>query len=166
MPSNPACVHAKSLQSCPTLCDLMDCSPPGSSVRGDSPGKSTGVGCHALIQGVCLTQGLNQHLLHLLHWQAGSLAVVRRLSCPVASGIPVSRPGIEPVSPVLEDGFPTTGPSGKPHNLCFRSLGWKDPLEEGMATHSSILAWRIPTDRGVCWATLHAVLKSRTRPSD
>ena len=29
-----------------------------------------------------------------------------------------------------------------------QSLGWEDPLEEGMATHSSILAWRIPTDRG------------------
>ena len=33
------------LQSCPTLCNLMDCSPPGSSVHGDSPGKNTGVGC-------------------------------------------------------------------------------------------------------------------------
>ena len=32
-----------------------------------------------------------------------------------------------------------------------RSLGWEDPLEEGMATHSSNVAWRIPKDRGVCW---------------
>jgi len=32
------------------------------------------------------------------------------------------------------------------------SLGWEDPLEEGMATHSSILAWRIPMNRGVWWA--------------
>ena len=38
-------------QLCPTLCDLADCSPPGSSVHGDSPGKNTGVGCHALLQG-------------------------------------------------------------------------------------------------------------------
>ena len=38
-------------QSCPTLCDPMDCSPPGSSVHGDSPGKSTRVDCHALLQG-------------------------------------------------------------------------------------------------------------------
>ena len=38
-------------QSCPTLCDPMDCSPPGSSVHGDSPGKNTGGGCHALLQG-------------------------------------------------------------------------------------------------------------------
>ena len=35
-------------QSCPTLCDPMDCSPPGSSVHGDPPGKNTGVGCHAM----------------------------------------------------------------------------------------------------------------------
>ena len=39
-------------QLCPTLCDPMDCSPPGSSVHGDSPGKNTGVGCHALPQGI------------------------------------------------------------------------------------------------------------------
>ena len=38
-------------QSWPTLCDPMDCSPQGSSVHGDSPGKNTGVGCHALLQG-------------------------------------------------------------------------------------------------------------------
>ena len=38
-------------QSCPTLCDPMDCIPPDSSVHGDSPGKNTGVGCHFLLQG-------------------------------------------------------------------------------------------------------------------
>ena len=38
-----------------------------------------------------------------------------------------------------------------------RSLGWEDPLEEGMATRSSILAWRIPKDRGVWRATVHGV---------
>ena len=37
----------------------MDCSPPGSSVYGDSPGKNTGVGCHALLQGIFPTQGSN-----------------------------------------------------------------------------------------------------------
>ena len=40
------------------------------------------------------------------------------------------------------------------------SLGWEDPLEEGMVTHSSVLAWRIPMDRGV---TIHGVTKSQTR---
>ena len=43
-------------QSCLTLCNPMDCSPPGSSVHGDSPGKNTGVGCHALLQGIFPTQ--------------------------------------------------------------------------------------------------------------
>ena len=43
-----------------------------------------------------------------------------------------------------------------------RSLGWEDPLEEGMATHSSILAWRIPR-RGAWRATVHGVIKSQTR---
>ena len=46
------------------------------------------------------------------------------------------------------------------------SLGLEDPLEEGMATHSSILAWRIPMDRGAWWATVHGVTKSRTWLSD
>ena len=41
-----------------------------------------------------------------------------------------------------------------------QSLGQEDPLEEGMATHSSILAWRIPMSRGAWWATVTA--KSRT----
>ena len=43
------------------------------------------------------------------------------------------------------------------------SLGWEDPLEEGMATLSNILAWRILMDRGTWWAIVHGVLKSRTR---
>ena len=38
-----------------------------------------------------------------------------------------------------------------------QSLGWEYPLEEGMATHFGILAWRIPTDRGTWWATVHGV---------
>ena len=46
------------------------------------------------------------------------------------------------------------------------SLGWEDPLEEGMATHSSILARRIPMDRGAWWATVHGVTTGPTRLSD
>ena len=51
-------------QLCPTLCNPMNCSPPGSSVHGDSPGKNTEVGCHAFLQGIFPTQGLNSGLLH------------------------------------------------------------------------------------------------------
>ena len=65
---------AKLLTSCPTLFDPMDCYPSGSSVHGDSPGKNTGVGGHALIQGIFPTQGWNpglplcrQTLNHLSH---------------------------------------------------------------------------------------------------
>ena len=47
-----------------------------------------------------------------------------------------------------------------------RSLDQEDPLEEGMVTHSSILAWRIPMDRGASWATLHGVTKTQTQLTD
>ena len=43
-----------------------------------------------------------------------------------------------------------------------QSLGQEDPLQESMATHSSILAWRIPMDRGAWWTTVHKVTKSQT----
>ena len=41
-------------------------------------------------------------------------------------------------------------------------LGWEDPPEENGATHSSILAWRIPMDKGTWWATVHRITKSQT----
>ena len=44
----------------------------------------------------------------------------------------------------------------------LQSLGWKDPLENEMATHSSILAWKIPMEKGAWWATVHRVAKSLT----
>ena len=43
-----------------------------------------------------------------------------------------------------------------------RSLGWEDPLEELMATHSSILAWNLPMDRGIWQATVHGVAEFDT----
>ena len=51
-------------QSCSTLCNLIDFNLPGSSIQRDSPGKNTGVDCHALLQGIFPTQGLNPGLLH------------------------------------------------------------------------------------------------------
>ena len=47
-----------------------------------------------------------------------------------------------------------------------QSLGWEDSLEEGMATHCSILAWRISMDRGAWWATVHGIAKSQKQLSD
>ena len=66
----PKCVPAQSLQLSLTICNPMDCSPPGSSVHGspwDSLGKNTRVDCHALLQGIFPTQRSNLPLLCLLH---------------------------------------------------------------------------------------------------
>ena len=53
-----------------------------------------------------------------------------------------------------------------PLAMQVRSLGWDDPLEEGMAAHSIILARRIPMDRGTWQAAVHQVAKSRSRLSN
>ena len=60
-------VHAKSLQSCSTFWDPVDCSLSGSSVHGILLCPWHGVGCYAFLQGIFLTQGSNPHLLRLLH---------------------------------------------------------------------------------------------------
>ena len=60
----------------------------------------------------------------------------------------------------MEMGFPG-GLDGK-EETWVQSLDWEDPLEEGMATHSSILAWRVPMDRGAWQATVHGFTPSQT----
>ena len=50
--------------------------------------------------------------------------------------------------------------------IWVQSLGWKDPLEESMATHSSVLAWKIPTDTEAWQATVQGVINSWTQLSD
>ena len=50
------------------LCSPADCSQPGSSIHGNSPGKNTGVGCHALLQGIFLTQGSNSQSAATIRW--------------------------------------------------------------------------------------------------
>ena len=64
-------------QLCPTLCDHMDCSLPGSFVHGDSPDKTTRMDCHALPQRIFPIWGWNTLLLSLMSllWQAGSLLI-------------------------------------------------------------------------------------------
>ena len=76
-------------QSCPTPRDPMDYSLPGSSVHGSFPGKSTGVGCHCLLQGIFPTQGSNHGLLHhrqmlyhLSHQGSPKMKVNVSQSCP------------------------------------------------------------------------------------
>ena len=67
------------------LCDPVDCSPPASSVHGDSPGKNTGVGGYALLQGISPTQGSNPYLLHCrwilyrLSYQGSPVGMIKHL---------------------------------------------------------------------------------------
>jgi len=73
----------------------MDCKPPGSSVHGDSPGKNTGVGCHALLQGIFLTQGWSPGLPHWRHilYHLSHQGSPRRLEW-VAYPFPEERPNL------------------------------------------------------------------------
>ena len=122
-------------QSCPTLCDPMNCSPPGFSAHGDSPGKNTGLSSLSLLQGIFLTQRSNPGLLHCRQ-------ILYHLVAQTVKNLPV----------VWE--------------TWVRCPGWEDFLEEGMATHSSIHAWRFLMDRGAWQATVHGITKSWTRLSD
>ena len=73
-------------QLCPTLCNPLPCSPPGPSVHGDSPGKNTGVVCHALLQRIFPTQGSNpglphcRQILYCLSHQGSLLELVNEFS--------------------------------------------------------------------------------------
>ena len=124
-----AAAAAKPLQSCPTLCDPMDCSPPGSSVLRDSPGKTTVVGCHALLQGIFPIQGSNPGLLHcrqILYCLShqGSPRILEWVTYPFSRGSP--DPGIKLESPTLQvDSLPTELP-GKPLLLYTSILSFKE----------------------------------------
>ena len=103
-------------QLCPTLCDPMDCSSPGSSLHGDSPGKNTGGGCHFLLQGIFLTQGLDPCLLH---WQAESLPLAPpgkpTLASPYMGVVPgAAMAGGAPRDFPGENGLPFPSPGDLP----------------------------------------------------
>ena len=135
---------AKSLQSCPTLCNRIDGSPPGSSVPGDSPGKNTGVGCHFLLQ--CMKVKSESEVTQ---------------SCPILyDPMGCSLPGSSAhgifQARVLEWGaiaFSVPGGTSGKESACqcrrckrdgFSPWVWNDPLEKKMATCSSIPVWKIP----------------------
>ena len=88
--------------------------PGSSSVHGDSPGKNTGVGCHALLQGIITTQESNpncQWILYQLDHQ-GNPRVLEWVAYPFSRGLP--NPGIEPRSPALQADSLPAELSGKP----------------------------------------------------
>ena len=105
------------IQSCPTLCDLTDCSPPGSSVHGDSPSKNTGVVCYALLQGIFQPKDWTQVSL-IVGWfftiWATREAQKYWSGQPIPSLGDLPNPGIEPGSPELHvNSLPAELP-GKP----------------------------------------------------
>ena len=79
-------------QLCLTLCDPMDCSPPGSSVHGDSPGMNAGVGCHGLLQGIFPTY-VSKPRLSCCRWilyylsHQGSPRILAWVAYPFSRGI-------------------------------------------------------------------------------
>ena len=113
-----SCVCVLITQSCLSLCDPIDCSPPGSSVRGDSPGKNTGVGCHALLQGIFPTQGLTR-------------------SAPGKSGLHGRGKGerVIALKSGYRYGFPR-GSAGKESTCNVRDLG-STPREQGLGRERS-----------------------------
>ena len=132
-------------QSCRTLWDSMNCSPAGSSVHGESPGKDTGVRCHALLQGIFPTQGSNPGLLHCrqipyrLSHQGNSPVTIRQ-----ASPCGFQRLFYTGSMDVLHHGyynhswgFPGGSESKESVSVWeawVQFLGWEEPLEEAMAT--------------------------------
>ena len=113
-------------QLCLTLCNPMDCSPPGTSVHGIFPGKNTGVGCHFLLQGIFPIQGRAKS------FKPKSLA-----------------------SPALAGRFFTTAPPGKPrawsilksHSMAFEKTEEESNLNENSC--SSVHPLRLHTDHGL-----------------
>ena len=105
VPFLSSCVLCLMAQLCSALCDPMDCSPPGSFVHGDSPGKNAGVGCHAFFQWIFPTQGWNPGLLHW-RWvlyslsHQGSPRVLEWVAYPFARES--SNSGNKPGSPALQ----------------------------------------------------------------
>ena len=150
------------------LCDPVDCSPPGSSVHGDSPDKNTGVGCHSHLQGIeprfpalqadslpSEPPGKSNHV-----HAAKSLQLCATLCNPIDGSLPGSTPGIlqaRTLEWVMDVYFQlivwvSLEAQMVKNRLAMREtwvqfLDWEEPLEEAMATHSSILVWRIPMDR-------------------
>ena len=73
-------VKVKAAQPCLNLCDPVDCSPPGSSAHGDFPGKYTGLGCHALLQGM-FPQPRDQTLVSHISGRFFTIWATREVSC-------------------------------------------------------------------------------------
>ena len=141
-------------QSCPTLCNPMDCSPSGSSIRGDSPGKNTGVGSHALLQGILPTQGSNRGLPHcrqILYCLShqGSPRILEWVAYPFSRGSSWPRDWTW-FSCIAGRFFTSWAPLSLSLSLSLYiyiyiyMYVYIYTLGKAMAPHSSTLAWKIP----------------------
>ena len=136
-------------QSCLTLCDPMDCGPPGSSVHGDSPGKNTGVGCHALLKGIFPAQGSNPGLQHcrqilscLRH--QGSPRILEWVAYPFSRGTSQPRNWTR-VSCITGDSLPAEIPVKDLYRLWAT---WNTISEPSMQTLPSQSCLTVSTSQG------------------
>ena len=142
-------------QSCPTLCDPIDYSLPGSSLHGDSPGKNTGVGCHALLQAIFPTQGSNpglphysEVLLHLSH--QGSPRILEWVAYPFSRGTfwPRNWTGVS----CIAGRFFTSWATRKAPNLSYYIINsgiMNNLVHKAFSTVYQMYLWQIP--RGSIW---------------
>ena len=137
----------------------MDCTPPGSSVHGDSPGKNTGVGCHAFLQGMFPTQGSNPGLLHcrwiLYHLsQQGSPKMLGWVAYPFSCR--TSQPRNWTKVFCIAGKFFTSWATREAPNFCLLHFKWKcsDKLFHLFQGHS---IWPVavkPVLNKFCWSQL------------
>ena len=100
------------------------------------------------------------------HRQCLSRTATQSLACVLFGGDPEAPITARGTATPLTTFFPALSVSWGYHGLRTGAHGQEDPLEKEMATHSSILTWRIPMDRGAWHATVYGVAESRTRLSD
>ena len=114
----------QSLQSCPTVLPYR-LQPARILCPWDSLGNNTGEGCHALLQGIFPTQGSNPHLLHLLHWQGGSLPPVPPQKPKYLYTIHKSESEVSQSCPTLCDPMDCSLPGSSTHGIFkARVLEW------------------------------------------
>ena len=143
-------------QSCLTLCDPMDCSPPGSSIHGDSPGKNTGVGACSLLQGAFPTQRSNLGLPHC-RWILYPLSLQGEMRfCPIC------------VWAIHWWGFPggssvKNPPASAGDTRDAGSIPGSGRFHRGHGNPLQCPCLENLVDRGAWWATVHDVSKNPTR---
>ena len=162
-------------QSCPTLSDPMDYSLPGCSVHETSQARILKWIAISFSRGSFRPGIKATSFLPLSHQgspkgrcrELAAITVHKRIHSEIPKLDPslvlhlhCLHPGLASLVTQIVKNPPAT------RKTWVQSLGWKVPLEEGVATHSSIFAWRILRDRGAWWATFHGVTKSQTQPSD